>query len=285
MTGERLAVSIADISELPANQYVGLIDESAVACLAARFVVEGQKSPIWLRRNGNAARTPWSVIAGRHRLRAAERLGWSEISATEQADASSGPDELRALQIAENLDRRVLRPIERALNVVCRWRSIACQNAWDIVSHAREADEETARACGVDDRTIRRYRRLYDEIIVPFPEYFALLNAHPLGESLSAMTQIAALKLDARHDNRRVAIAKVLERDDWPTLSAALEAAGLKHSNGNRVDPANHRAVMITTWSKMPLTDKRTYLEEFPKIISKDMALRLLNSLMKEHEL
>lgn len=135
-TGEQAAtIPIVDIGELPADQYVGLIGEGAIACLEARLAVEGLRSPIWVRRNGNAAKTPWSVIAGRHRLSAAIHLCWSEIAIEQRADARSSVDDLRRLQVAENLDRRVLRAVERALNLMCRRQDM--RSMWTAIRSIR----------------------------------------------------------------------------------------------------------------------------------------------------
>jgi ParB family chromosome partitioning protein len=252
-----LSVPIAEIGELEPDQYVGLIDVSAVACLTVRLAAEGLHTPIWLRRNGNAAKTRWTVIAGRHRLRAARQLGWAAIHAEQRADASSGPDELRRLQLAENLDRRVLRPIERALHIMARWRGEVEERGWDIVSHARDADAATAVACGVDERTIRRYRRIHDEIISRLPDLFAALNAHPLGESLSAMTQLARLNDVACLK----AATLLLSRPDWKSMDEVLSAAGIKISTGNRVDAERSDAVLLDAWSKAGTVVRRAHVE------------------------
>lgn len=244
-----MTVPIAEIGELDASLYVGLIDETAVECLTVRFAAEGQKAPIWLRKNGNAAKTRWSVIAGRHRFRAAIRLGWTQIEGEERAGATSGADELRRLQIAENLDRRDLRPIERSLAIMCRWHDVARSRGWDIVSHARDADGAAGEACGVDSRTIRRYRRLHDTLVIPFPDLIGKLNAHPLGESLSAMSRLATIK---HADARRKGAEAVLSRIDWKSIDDALLSVGLAADKGSRIDPKHPDDVrFFNGWAKM----------------------------------
>jgi len=125
MTPISVLIPIADIGELEEHQYVGLISDSSQAHLEARLLEEGLLSPIWVRRNGNAARHRFSVIAGRHRLRAAKTLGWVEIAAAVKAGPSSSAAELKRLQLIENLDRRVMRPIERACFIMERWNEVA----------------------------------------------------------------------------------------------------------------------------------------------------------------
>lgn len=249
-----LTVPISEIGELPADHYVGLIDESAIACLEARFAVEGLKSPIWVRRNGNAARTRWSVIAGRHRLRAAQRLGWTEIAIEQRADAKSTLDELRSLQVTENLDRRVLRPIERALNLMVRRQeasvgidcavaknqhAAAAVERWSASATVADAlpgvttliDEATAAACGVSLRTIQSYRKIHSAIVEPFADLYPALNAHHLGESLSVMTRIAQEK---KAEERRAIIEAIISDPQMPSVDEARVRLKLSTPKGHR---------------------------------------------------
>lgn len=319
---EILTLPIGDIGDLPADSYVGLIDDTAVECLKARLSAEGLHTPIWVRKNGNAAKQRYSVIAGRHRLRAACALGWTEIAAEVRAQADSQPDELRRLQLVENLDRRVMRPIERACHIMVRWRAVMATleletvsktgaretishgaassklgtmpktNAWDIVSHAparetmshaRNVDQIVGDACGrVDGRTIRRYRRIYDNIVVPFPDLFAQINAHPLGESFSAVRKLSAIKRPAL---RRYAIDMLLSRPDWANISEVLVKAGITESTGFRVDPENLRAVMHNTWGKMTPDVRVAYLDDLPSLICKDDAIHLITTLVRAFKL
>ena len=290
------SLPIADVGELPADQLVGLIDPDAVACLTARLAEEGLLTPIWVRRNGNAAKKPWSVIAGRHRLRAAAALGWTEIAAEERADAASDAYELRRLQVAENLDRRVLRPIERACHIMERWRaaagtivpsepanrySAAVRQRWEVLETVSNTsagdmgtvDVATAAACGVTDRTVRSYRDLHAAIVVAFPDLFARLNAHPLGESLSAMKRLAAFK---QGEARRHAIDTILSRPDWQSIDEALSAAGLARSTGSRVDPEKLGAVMMDAWGKMPLIGRRAHVEWLVENVTPGMAMDMV---------
>lgn len=272
-------LSIDSIGELKPEDYVGMIDDAAVACLKARLAVEPLHTPIWVRRNGNAAKgKPFSVIAGRHRLRAAIALGWREIAAEVRAGPDSKPEELRRLQLAENLDRRVLRPIERACFIMERWRDAAQQlpatspknqqakaaekrwlSALATVANAPKADrdaidEMTATTTGDKPRTVRRYRRIFENLVAALPDQYAQINAHPLGESLSAMMSLAQVRAA---DTRRAAADMLLSRTDWPNITAVLVAAGVQGSPGFRVDPTLPDPVFNNAWMKMSRTQKR----------------------------
>lgn len=283
-----IQLEISQIGELKPEDYVGLIDRNAVECLKVRLQVEGLLTPIWVRRNGNAGKAPYSVIAGRHRLIAARELGMAVIDAEVRTGPDSKPDELRRLQLAENLDRRELRPIERACFIMDRWRAHADVQGWDIVSHARELDDITGKACGdVDGRTIRRYRALYDKLVAPFPDQFALINAHPLGKSYSAMQTLAAEKLiEPTADrpvgvpHRRKAVAKLLERDDWPNMLAVMVAAGLNKSTGDRPKgQAAHERKLMTAWAKLPSSAKRSHFVEMARDIPHSLVRQTIEEL------
>lgn len=277
MTGGVLTLPIDEIGELDAQDYVGLVDDDAVAQLSIRLAADGLHVPIWVRRNGNAAKKRWSVVAGRHRLLAAIKLGWTEIKAEERAGPSTERDELRRLQIIENLDRRDLRPIECALFVMKRWReaaarivpsvaknqqteavrarwSVLASNANTTAANRGEVDQATAADCGKKERWVRIYRRLYDTIIVPFPDLFEALNAHPLGEQLAAMNRLATIPRD---EARRTAIQSVLSRPDWQSVDEALLAVGIGADRGFRVDPNQPEKVVWDGWMKLSEPTRR----------------------------
>lgn len=307
MTAERAVMRLAldQIGELPADQYVGLIDESAIECLKVRIEAEGLLTPIWVRRNGNAGKPRWSVIAGRHRLRAMGRLRQTEIEAVEYAGPTSGADELRGLQVAENLDRRILRPIERACHVMERWIATAAAivpsiaanrqseasrvrwSAWEIVSHTsvgdvRSIDEATAAACVVTDRTVRSYRKLHVNLVLALPDLFAQLNAHPLGESLSAMRALARI---ANVDERREVAQLLLSRADWESMDAVLVAAERKVSPGFRVDPDKTGAVLLDAWASSPLPGRQAHLDWLVLNVTPGQAVRMVDGFRREGKL
>jgi len=291
-----LSVPIRDIGELEPAFYVGLIDETAIACLKVRLAAEGLATPIWVRKNGNAAKTPYSVIAGRHRLRAGTALGWSAIAVEVRAGPDSKADELRRLQLVENLDRRVLRPIERACFIMERWREAslslppskpisqqesAARHRWSALAtvantprtEALAIDEATAAITGDNPRTIRRYRTIYEKLVVTFPDHFALINAHPLAQSLSEMQKLAAVILDEHHDDRRIAVEALLDpANDWQSISKMLVALGIDDSTGKRFDRSDYRALMVTTFTKMLPEQKIEYLGALPELLDKDLA-------------
>ncbi|WP_455466203.1 ParB/RepB/Spo0J family partition protein [Bartonella sp. B39] len=90
------------------------VDDEHAKALAQSMVREGLMNPITVRHTPNAKGGNYTLIAGAHRLRAAELLGYREIDAVVvQADK----DNAALLEVAENLFRNELSVIDRALFV------------------------------------------------------------------------------------------------------------------------------------------------------------------------
>jgi len=112
--GQGTAVSgLIDVNDIkvPADRCRALRPHD-IAGIAASFQVVGQLQPIVVRPLVDGG---YSVIAGVHRLKAAEKLGWKTISATVRDGLST--DLIELAEIDENLIRAELTPAERALHV------------------------------------------------------------------------------------------------------------------------------------------------------------------------
>ncbi len=103
------------IVAIAVGERIGFFSATHAARLGESMAADGQHAPIQVRRNGNAAKLPWTLVAGLHRLRGAELQGWAEIAAIQVADKSATPADLRRLELAENLNHMARRPIERAI--------------------------------------------------------------------------------------------------------------------------------------------------------------------------
>lgn len=90
------------------------VDDEHAKALAQSMAREGLMNPITVRHTPNAKEGHYTLIAGAHRLRAAELLGYSAIDAVVvQADKENAA----LLEVAENLFRNELSVIDRALFV------------------------------------------------------------------------------------------------------------------------------------------------------------------------
>lgn len=118
---ERAILSLP-IAEIEVGERIGFFNIDHTARLSISMAAEGQHSPIHVKRNGNAAKRKWKLVAGLHRLRGAEAIPWTRIDAVQVADASASASELRRLELSENVDHRHRRPIERAILMVAHGR-------------------------------------------------------------------------------------------------------------------------------------------------------------------
>ncbi|MCE9605473.1 MAG: ParB/RepB/Spo0J family partition protein [Planctomycetia bacterium] len=103
-----LSLSIHDVEANP-FQPRREFDEAEIESLAASIRSHGLIQPITVRRVGGR----YQLIAGERRLRAAGRAGWTEVPAR----LIEADDRLAAeLAIVENLQRKDLNPLEKAIS-------------------------------------------------------------------------------------------------------------------------------------------------------------------------
>lgn len=284
-----MALPIADIA---IGDRIGFFNAVHASRIGSSMEAEGQRHPIQVKRNGNAAAKPWTLVAGLHRLRGASGRGWVSINAIQVAEASATAAELRRLELAENIDHRHRRPIERAImmNAHSRLEEAADypdtvgepakvragrvrQSAAVTVTAAENWLDRTAKAFDISLSSLERHRRLHRAIVEAMPDLAQRINDHPLGESFAAMRDLASLKLDSLHDQRRKAAEKLLERDDWLNMSAVLEAAGIKESNGNRTAP---NARLYDSWSRASLQERKAHIEWLADQVTPSMAIDMV---------
>ena len=114
------APSRAEISKISSRELTRLrpADPDEVAKLIISMGKLGQLHPITIYESPNEAkgRYFYVLVAGLHRLKAAEQLGWSEIDVKIVAAA-----EARTIQVEENLCRADLTALDRAV-AVREWR-------------------------------------------------------------------------------------------------------------------------------------------------------------------
>ena len=271
------------LAEIEIGERIGFLNAEHVNDLAERMDAEGQHTPIQLKRNGNAAKIKWSLVAGLHRMLAAKSLGWTEIEAIKVADAKSTADQLRRLELGENLAHRFRRPIERAIMMFEFGR---LEEAIDHPGHVGESRhargarmknsasvtmtemegwrERTAKAFGTSLSTLERHSRIYRAIAEALPELAQQLNDHPMGESLSVMTTVASVKMP---DTRRRVVEMILTRPDWKSMDEVMVAMGHR-STGSRTDPNRPDETQFRhIWRQMSAIQRRSHFLDLAKDI------------------
>ncbi|MBB4955341.1 ParB family chromosome partitioning protein [Agrobacterium vitis] len=93
------------------------VDDDHALAIAASMAERGLINPVTVRKTpaANKGATPYTLVAGGHRLRAAELNEWTEIDAiVVAADAVEG----QLIEISENLYRNELSKLDRAMFVL-----------------------------------------------------------------------------------------------------------------------------------------------------------------------
>ena len=103
-----------DPNDIDVGERVGIYWPEKAAALGELIRTDGQRDPIKVRRNGNRASRPWRLVTGLHRLAAIQN---EQLPAVLAIEVSGDEDELRAIEVSENLHRRDLGPIERAMHL------------------------------------------------------------------------------------------------------------------------------------------------------------------------
>ena len=168
---ERETLFVCNV-KVPEHRARGL-DPAAVARLAESMAELGLQTPITVRDDGE-----WPVlVAGLHRLKAAEHLGWEKIDAIylegDERDA-------RLWEISENLHRADLSAVERAEHID-EWRRLMVAKGAQVghppggqqrsdagnkpqlvgnPGRPSKGHSATASALGVSHETVRRAERI-----------------------------------------------------------------------------------------------------------------------------
>lgn len=193
------------------------VDEDYALSIAASMAECGLINPITLRSTPNAKKgeTPYTLVAGGHRLRAAELNQWGEIDAIiVTADAADA----QMKEISENLWRNDLSALDRAIFVM-KYRELweqkhgkiapggdqksKCNDCTLIFSPGKELSERVQERLGFGRRT-----------------YF---NVTKIGQNLHPTLRNAIRGTDAEDDQSQLLKLAKLPKDEQVKIAAALK--------------------------------------------------------------
>lgn len=246
------------------------IDPVWVEGLAALMKRDGQRTPIKVHRKADGR---YGLIAGRHRFKAVELLGWGTID----AELFEGTAlERRAEEVAENLHRGGLSPLDRAAFVAeaieiekvkagvdpnesaqklaaeARWSKrvgIEADDASAIVAHAYGFSDQVAESLGLSRRAIYRDLELHRGLRA---EVIDQVRALPIGGNAAQLRALA--KLDPRAQAEAVAL---LTEGQARSVS---EAAGILKQKP-LPDPAKKAwSAVLGNWARLSATDQKAIL-------------------------
>lgn len=220
--GEITAIAI---DEIDLSDRLRPIDPAHAEALAVSIGQIGLKTPVNVRPDGNGYR----LIAGGHRLEACRSLGWATIDAVvHNVDA----DEARLIEIDENLMRRELSALDRAIFLAER-KAVFDRLYPETAQRGRRKKElsqslrqfgerfskQAAKRTGLSERTVQMSLELASKLT---PEARTLLRLSDIADSPTKL-----LALANEEPEQQLAIATAIASGKASTPKAARLALGL----------------------------------------------------------
>lgn len=241
------------------------VDEPHAQLLAENIAQVGRlRSPIEVRlvKPKKGQLVAYTLIAGGHRLRAAQILGWEEIEAFvfEGSD-----DEIRLYEIDENLVRHELNPLDRAVFLAERKAIYLRMHpetaagvaggkarqgaASDIMSFAAA----TALKCGWTERTIERAVFIHSRLA---PDVRVRIAGTKLAKTQSELLALAK----ATHAEQRAILEMLLaEQPQARSVEAARKALGGGRDSATP-DADAKLSKLLRAWRDAPMATRRAFL-------------------------
>lgn len=212
------------LDQIDATNRLRPVDPAHVEAIAASIAQIGLQAPVILRPEGNRYR----LVAGAHRIEACRALGWDTIDAViDNVD----DDEARLIEIDENLMRRELSALDRALSLAER-KAVYDALHPETVQRGRRKKElaktlrqfgerfskHAAKRVGLSERAVQMSLELASKLN---PEAIAFLRLADLADN-----QAQLLALAAEEPEKQVAIARAIAEGKASTPKAARLALG-----------------------------------------------------------
>ncbi|MDO9499000.1 ParB/RepB/Spo0J family partition protein [Falsiroseomonas sp.] len=238
------------------------VDLAYVELIAASMRESGQKTPIEVRRSETDPGR-YLLVAGGHRVAAATQAGLAELEAI-VSDLTD--DEAQLAEIDENLMRRELTPLDRAVFLSARkdvWLRLNPETghgkskknkAQEESAGLHSFDKITAKRLGMDPSTIRRS---IARARIP-ADVRAMIASHPVAESGAELDKLAGYPVETQR-----AIAACLTRPDKPARNIAgahAEIVGPVRETAEAVARREFGA-LLSAWRKAGQRARKQFLE------------------------
>lgn len=243
------------INQIAVPDRLRAVEEEHALAIAQSIVEHGLLNPITVRSTPAAGKgqTPYTLVAGAHRLRAFEINDEVEIEALViEADK----DEAQLVEIVENIFRNELSVMDRAVFVQ------SYRDVWEAKYGKVEAgrpgnranlsqlfadetekgsfSEHVADRMGLSKRSVERLNKIAQNLT---PKLREKLRGTPFADNQSML-----LKLSKRAPTEQAKIASGLDKADLPAVLTALEPPKPKPADTNKQDVA--KAELIAAWQK-----------------------------------
>lgn len=262
----RIAVSSIHVGERQRP-----VDEEHALAIAASMEERGLINPITVRStpNQNGGKTPFTLVAGGHRLFGAKHLGWEEVDVMMvAADAS----EAVLIEISENLIRNDLSALNRAL-FVAKFRE-----TWEEVHGAinpkggrpekkqgndypvffasgRELSKRVQKRLGIGHETYKLINRIAANL---HPELRQALRGTEIEDDQSKLLKLAKLDVEAQ-----LKLAAAMR--EGATFKAAMALIAPKVSAQTLAPKTIQEGIfgcLSDLWSKADEATRRRFLDE-----------------------
>lgn len=248
---QTIPVALIDIGER-----LRPVSEPHAELLAENIGQTGRlRQPIEIRQVGHR----YSLIAGRHRLRAVELLGWAAIDAFVYA---ASDDEARLAEIDENLVRHELNPLDRAVFLAER-KAIyeklhpetvagvagaeAKHRATEIISFARD----TAERVGLTERTIQLAVSIARDLS---PQVRQLVAGTKLAQKQSELLALSKVPSDLQ-----TAVLRLVLTGACRNVAAARDEVEGRRREGQTEEQTQLNR-LLTAWRKAGPSARRSFL-------------------------
>lgn len=253
---KELGLQTIPLASIDIGERLRPVSEPHAALTAENIQQVGRlRQPIEVRQMGDR----YGLIAGRHRLRAIELLGWATIPAF-VFDCTD--DEALLAEIDENLVRHELNPLDRAVSLAKRKEvyerlhpetvagvagAEAKHRATEIISFARS----TAEKVGLTERTIQLAVSIARDLS---PEVRAAIAGTALALKQAELLALARVPADLQ-----LAVANLVLSGTCRNVAAARDAAeGRTRDTGTEEQAQLNR--LLTAWRKAGASARASFL-------------------------
>ncbi|MDD7908533.1 ParB N-terminal domain-containing protein [Pseudovibrio exalbescens] len=237
-----------------------------IEVLAASMDEIGLKEPIVVREVKRGRSKQTELVAGAHRLAAAERLGWEEISVSlvEASDL-----EARLIEIDENLMRRELSPLDRAIFLNERKKvheelypdtkhggdvkSADFKEKNQVANLATRFSKAAAEKTGLSERSIRRAVAIISRLS---PDVIDLVRQTGLAESGKELEALAKKEPAAQK-----AVLQAIADGQAKKVSEAEVLLSMKQSAAPTSEDEKHYRALLASWNRLGRKPRRRFLE------------------------
>lgn len=283
---------------------IGLYFPAKAEALGVLMARDGQNDPIKIVPAKPSSQFDWRLVTGLHRLN-----GCISANLNVAAFVMSSADDLRSMQASENMDRRELDPIERALFInavaeqakarliaehgdvrqqVLAGKARAAKVQYSDLQKADEASKaavdnlsiayswkaETAEACGYSPKDVQRSMRIYRCVVEPNRDLIDAFKDLDVAKSADVLLKIAALKDGTLR--RKVIETLIAGPKD---LTMAMEMAGVKSGKPEQSPYYKNSSQVFNGASKIGVADWKRFCPEFAKAMRPAQRVELRDAL------